>query len=165
MITKKQKQKYQQMTKNQLNKELNNVCISGNLEIVRYLLTSPDLKEHADIHTNDTDTSLQYASAFGHLGLVKYLLTSPDLKEYGHIHSENDKLFISACSDKNKKMLEYFIFDYMIEKTEHIENHLIEHDYKNDYEDILMMFEKRDLEEKLQKKLQNDNINYHKMKI
>lgn len=46
---------YQNMEPWQLNQELLYLCIKGDLEIVKYLLNSSELKEYADIHNKDTD--------------------------------------------------------------------------------------------------------------
>ena len=44
------KEQYKHMSKVELNNELLDACAKGNLDIVKYLLTSAELNEHADIH-------------------------------------------------------------------------------------------------------------------
>ena len=53
MINTKDKNKYKTLTQKQLNEVFISSCQKGHLEIVKYLLTSPDLKEHADIHAKN----------------------------------------------------------------------------------------------------------------
>jgi ankyrin repeat protein len=56
-------------------------CGSGNLESVRYLLTSNDLEKKADIHFM-SDTALSKATAGGFLEIVEYLTASPELTDH-----------------------------------------------------------------------------------
>ena len=48
-------------------------CASNHLEIVKYLLTSPELKKHSNIHAND-DYSFKSACRNNHIELVQYLI-------------------------------------------------------------------------------------------
>ena len=64
MINTKDKNKYKTLTPKQLNEVFIDSCQKGHLEIVKYLLTSPDLKEHADIHA-DNDYGFRWACARG----------------------------------------------------------------------------------------------------
>ena len=64
MINTKDKNKYKTLTQKQLNEVFINFCQKGHLEIVKYLLTSPDLKEHANIHANN-DSGFRWACARG----------------------------------------------------------------------------------------------------
>lgn len=41
------------MNKLKLHEQFINACMNGHFEIVKYLLTSKELKEHANIHTNN----------------------------------------------------------------------------------------------------------------
>ena len=100
MINTKDKNKYKTLTQKKLNKVFINSCQKGHLEIVKYLLTSPELKEHANIHAQD-DLGFRLACNYGHLEIVKYLLTSPDLKEHADIHADNDYGFGWACANDN----------------------------------------------------------------
>ena len=44
------KEDYIGLSQDDLNKKFTEACGTGNLEIVKYLLNSPELKIHADIH-------------------------------------------------------------------------------------------------------------------
>lgn len=83
-------------------------CKYGHLEIVQYLLASPDLKEHADIHAYD-DKALIWACNMGHLGVVKYLLASPDLKMHADIHAQSDYVLRFACKHGDVPMARYLL--------------------------------------------------------
>ena len=93
---------------NSINDEFRWACENGEFENVKYLLTSPDLKENADIHADD-DWGFIFACQNGHLDIVKYLLTSPDLKEHADIHAEDDLGFIYACSKGNLDIVKYLL--------------------------------------------------------
>lgn len=160
MITEEQKLEFNNMDKELLNINLRDACFHGHLDIVKYLLTSPDLKKHANIHENN-DWPLQRACRYGNLEVVKYLLTSPDLTEYANIHEDNDLAFKDACYKKYLEIVKYLIFDYKIDQTVSIRGFLILENRK----EILDMFDKRDLQDKLSKELNNNNIIEKRTKI
>ena len=108
MINTKDKNKYKTLTPEQLNEVFINSCQKGHLEIVQYLLTSADLKEHANIHA-DNDLGFRLACENGYLELVKYLLTSPDLKEHADIHADNDYGFRLACARGQLEVVKYLL--------------------------------------------------------
>lgn len=86
-------------------------CLSGNIELVKYFLVSPNLKNLFDINSN-FDSALSSACQTGHLHIVKYLLESPELEKHSHIPfingSVNNPIVISA-SIKHLDMFEYLI--------------------------------------------------------
>ena len=66
-------QKLSHLTKSQLNQKLIVACEEGNLESVKYLLTSSQLRKHADLHL-EHDKPLITAAEAGHLDIVKYIM-------------------------------------------------------------------------------------------
>lgn len=90
----------------QLNSHLEYACYSGNLDHVRYLLTSPELTEHADINY-DNGNPLSTACYCGKFEVVKYLLTSPDLKESCNIHAANDDAIAFAARGGHLDIVKY----------------------------------------------------------
>lgn len=48
-------------------------CSNNNLEVVKFLASSPHLNEHAEIHCNN-DCGIRRACKYGHLEIVQYLL-------------------------------------------------------------------------------------------
>jgi hypothetical protein len=85
---------------------------SGKFNVVKYLLTSPELEMHADINF-DGGYAMYVALSEGNLYLVDYLLTSDELKEHGKIPTnpnELEDIFSSICNyivDVNEKFNEY----------------------------------------------------------
>ena len=107
--------KYKHMNQDELNEELLQVCEKGNLNIVKYLLTSPELTEHAYINyknNNDGWNALTLTCEYGYLDIVKYLLTSSELKEHIDIHSKNSygsNALILACSYGYLDIVQYLL--------------------------------------------------------
>ena len=90
MINTKDKNKYKTLTLKQLNKVFIDSCQKGHLEIVKYLLTSPDLKEHANIHA-DNDYGFRWACEKGHLEIVKFLILDMSIEKTKHIEKYLNK--------------------------------------------------------------------------
>lgn len=80
----------------ELHFEFIHACEYGYMEDVRYLLTSPELKYHADIHTME-DFGFRLACSNGHLPIVEYLISSPELTEHANVHIRHDYGFRYAC--------------------------------------------------------------------
>lgn len=79
-----------------LNEGFRQACAEGRLEVVRYLLTAPELTAHADIHHQD-DLGLREACLFGHLPVMRYLLESPELADHANVHAFMDNVLVTAC--------------------------------------------------------------------
>jgi ankyrin repeat protein len=91
-----------------LNYALIYACINNDLDIVKYCLTSPELKLHAQVHA-DEDQPLRNACKFGHLDIVKYLVASPDLKEHAN-PQHPDNIFLYSAYDNNKiEVIKYLL--------------------------------------------------------
>ena len=86
MINTKDKNKYKTLTQKQLNKVFIDSCQKGHLEIVKYLLTSPDLKEHANIHAQD-DLGFRWACEQGYLEVIKYLIIDMNIDKKNYIET------------------------------------------------------------------------------
>jgi hypothetical protein len=101
-------EKYKDSSQEILNLRFTAACLAGNLEEVSYVLSSPKLKVHADIHTR-YDQGLLYACNGRHYELVKYLLSSPDLKEYADIHASDGLVLLQCCEDGNLDMVKFLL--------------------------------------------------------
>lgn len=170
-------------------------CFLGHLEIVKHLLTSPDLNNNVDIHFNN-DVGFMHACAQGQLEVVKYLLTSPELKEHVNIHSQNELGLKWACLTEQIEIVKYlltspelkehaniYIDEYYIFKKCHIEEQnktisFLIFDYNiekkttisywltdNYYYNTLKLFEKREFEKKLHDTLDPNEIKKRQVKI
>ena len=108
MINQELKEKYKKLNQEELNKRFIAACQNDDLGIVQYLLTSAELKEHANIHANN-DLGFRWACQKGHLEIVKYLLTSAELKEHADIHAQDDLGFINACFYGHLEVVKYLL--------------------------------------------------------
>lgn len=80
----------------------------GRLDIVKYLLTASELKEHANITVNENEP-LIIATMNGHNEVVEYLLASPDLKEHADIHADEDRALYNAMEDNNLELVKFLL--------------------------------------------------------
>lgn len=119
--------------KSKLGEKLIHAVLIADLQGIRYLLTSPELKEHADINYKNFigNTPLIIACAYSNLEIVKYLLTSPELKEHAQINQKNDDdstALISACINNNLEIVKYLLTSS--ELKEHSDIHpLLTHEH------------------------------------
>lgn len=117
--------KFKNKNEQELNEALLISCRCGNLEEVKFLLTSNDLNIHASPRSFD-HAGLSMACSGGHLEVVKYLLTSSELKQHADLHAnENDYIhtpFVNAASTNQLNILYYFILELNIEKRKYIDD-------------------------------------------
>jgi ankyrin repeat protein len=127
---------------------LTNACSGGDLDLVKHLLTSPDLPKHADINFRD-DLPLEYACSKGQLEIVKYLLTSPELKTHANIHGINDRPIREAIDNEEIAIVEFLVLEMDIPISPYIEKVLVEDDVNPAIKNI---FYARDLDKQLDSK-------------
>lgn len=119
------KERYQYLEQYDIDQCLIDACESKDMNLVQYLLTSPELSKHADIHTmchGENGSPLRVAFHNKHFDLANYLLTSPDLKEHANIHVSHDVIFRSAFFKKQTDILDCLVFDYQINRTTNIDS-------------------------------------------
>lgn len=135
------KELYQNMNQQQLDNELLEACSVGNLNVVKYLLTSPELEQKANINSVDffNKTSLMYACNRGHLDIIKYLLTSPEIKEHSDINIESKSGFNAliytikhgySASSNHIEIMRYLLTSPSLKKSTLDNVYLIEYAYK-----------------------------------
>ena len=164
MINQELKEKYKKLNQKELNEQFIDACAQGQLKVVKYLLTSPELKEHADIHDKD-DEGFIWACYQGHLEVVKYLLTSPELNEHADIHAENDEGFICACAQGYLEVIKYLIIDMNIDKKNYIETYLNENKDNKYVQQAIELFNTRDLHHQLNENIKDNKEKVKKVKI
>jgi ankyrin repeat protein len=100
--------KFQNYSKQEINSLFSDACTNDDQILIKYLLTSTDLKHNADIHFND-DFALRTACRKGQLDFVRYYLTSPDLKEHADIDVKDNYPFNMACSMDYLELVKYLL--------------------------------------------------------
>ncbi len=131
-----------------LNNELVEYCKQGNLIAVKELLTSKELKYHADIHFDD-DKPFRMACMCGKSSIVKYLASSQELKKNANISALDDDPFIWAALGNHLEICKFLIFDMNLSKSPTIE------EFMKNYpiEAIDKMWVIRDVNQKIKKEL------------
>jgi ankyrin repeat protein len=81
---------------------------NGHLDIVRYMLTTPIIKDTYN-NQDDLDLSLQSACGEGHLEVVRYLLTSPELENHADIHFRYDNPLNNAIFQEKIEIVKYLL--------------------------------------------------------
>lgn len=116
---------YNNLTLDELNHEFHLSCIKGDLDLVKYLLTSPILHQHADIHF-EKDECIILACRHGQLEVLQYLLTSSDLVTHPDVHAQKGAGFQWACTNGHLEIIKYFFFDPSINDNFNLEKHSYE---------------------------------------
>lgn len=151
------------LSQEQLNSELIDACEKGELNKVKYLLSSHELSIHADIHFNK-DQALINACERKRTDIVKYLLSSNEIKEHAHIHAQGDTPFYKTMNNKNWELIEYYIFEIDIEHDASIKSYL--NIFSKQEEDrVINMFKVRDLNKELNDNSKNNISKTNKVKI
>ena len=164
VINQELKEKYKKLNKKKLNDQFFDACRDGHLEVVKYLLTSPELKKHADIHAKD-DLGFIWACRYGRLEVVKYLLTSAELTEHADIHAKDDWGFIWACENGHLEVVKCLIIDMNIDKTTYIEEYLNENKDNKYVQQAIELFNTRYLHHQLNENIKDNKEKVKKMKI
>ena len=81
---------------------------NGQLDVVKFLLTSNNLAKNADIHHSD-DYALTLSAYNGHLDVVRYLLTSPKLKKHANIHARENSSLRWASQANQLSVIQYLL--------------------------------------------------------
>jgi len=137
----------------------NDCCMSGNVDMVKYLLNSPTWGKKITID----DGLLNNACSGGNVELIDYLLKS-QWKDNFDIHNDYDLPFLNCCEAAEFDTIKYFIFNLHIEKSSYIEEYLNdEPDQFN--KDVIELFNKRDLNNSLTEILVENKENKRKNKI
>lgn len=101
---------YEKMNKKEINQHFIEACSRCDLPLIKYLLTSKELKPKADISTQNND-GLRLAclngKASNQLEVVQYLLTSPELKK--HADSTHEYSFTNACAFGKIEVIKFLL--------------------------------------------------------
>lgn len=144
---------------------------NGHLDIVKYLLTSTDLKIPINIHNKDIDgwDALISACRNEHLEVVKYLLTSNDIEENSDMYvrvPNYHNILIMSVYFKHYNIVDFLLFDMNMDIDEKTLNWLEGKNKKKEmYKDIIEKIQIRDLKNTLDINLQPTTLSIKKRKI
>src|SRR5579875_2933685 len=88
-----------------LNSEFINSCHIGDLDKLKYVLTSPELSLHASLDDNYR-SALNIACENGHLEIVKYLLS---YSNYKNINANSNVALILASENGHLDIIRYIL--------------------------------------------------------
>lgn len=71
---------YKDFTQDEINKELHEACSNGDLGLVKYFLTSPDLIYHSHVHSNN-DYSFRLACFNRKMNVLRYLILELNIEK------------------------------------------------------------------------------------
>jgi hypothetical protein len=98
----------------------NTICEKGYLNIVQYLLTSPDTKDSFhNIHIRDSYW-IKKVCENGHFDVAKYLFSSKELTHHAQVHTDDDIAFIASCNCLNKDLIKFFAASKHLKKHANI---------------------------------------------
>lgn len=132
---------YNKLPQSKLNFDLiHEGCKKGNLDIVKTLLTDPNLIKHADIHFNDDEPLFMAALYQGHDDkILKFLVESPELNDHANIYARNGSILLEFKN--NLDMLRYFILDQKMKIDDEILNKIISSTNKKISSEVISMLE------------------------
>lgn len=151
------------------NKALNIASEYGYLDIVKYLLLSPDLKQHAD---NSDDLVFENSCQNGHTHLIDFVLNEKKLNRKISLEQSLHDGLIIGSQNGQLEVIKYFVeltksqknFDLNTVFDEMLENAFFaEHSHVTKYLESLLL--KKHLDNELSCNPDNSNNLKHKLKI
>jgi len=135
----------------------NLACAYGHLDIVKYLLTSPNVKNPPDIGVKNL-LGFELACMNNHSKIIQYLTSSPELKYHVNKDDLEDSHF-NLCLKNNKlEVLKHLIFDLNIEKNKNISIYLLQ----TPNEEVEQMFKIRGLHNNIALDLRDSSVGISK---
>jgi DNA polymerase elongation subunit (family B) len=155
---------YKHLLQADINNKFVQACRDNSLSTVEYLLTSSEIPINAQINEKDTHGSVGLCAAIASRSteVAKFLMTSTKLKEPANIHIQEDSPFYFSVINENKELIQLFVFELKIEKTQIII------DYMKDFDDngyAEKMFSIRELSTELDRDLKDYGKNKKVLKV
>lgn len=124
-------------------------AVCDKVEVIKYLLTSPDLEVKANIKN-----AIKYACLYGSLNSLKYLLEYNNNNENDIYFKKNEeyKGLNAANYSNNQEIIEYLILIYKMDYSKQVEKICLEN------KRLQNMFDRRKLNEVLNKDLNEHNL-------
>lgn len=140
MLTQKDIMSYQTMTQEKLNNKFQIACNNGSLELVKFLLNSQELSQHAIIDS-DNNKGFKLACIGGHLNIIRYLVNSNELEKNINIHVDNDICFKLAIDLEFIDIINFLVYEQDMKVTNEMIKHMNEQirENINDLEKLILI--------------------------
>lgn len=106
---------------------LTHACSQGNVEILKFLLTSPKLVQKPDIHLvlNNGESPLSAACRNANIEVVKFLLNDPAIKKENPQwkNVKDNSPLLAACYDGALEVFKYLLFSKELKEHWCLEEH------------------------------------------
>lgn len=138
---------------------------NGHLEIVKYLLTSNELSEHADInHEDDEGWNVLLCSVFyNQLEVLKYFFT-PEIKDNINIYHTNwqgENILIIAVNQNFSDIIHFLL----IENNFQADEKTMQYFFNNREKEVLDMIQKREMYQTINQNLPSTHRSKLRQKI
>lgn len=110
-----------EMKMKKINKAFEKFCREGDFEMIKYLLTSPDLEMNYNLHY--TNVGFTQLCVGNHIDIIHYLLTSPELKIHSKISAGTNIAIDVACSYGHLDLVKFLL------TSEELKEHANIYDY------------------------------------
>jgi hypothetical protein len=148
--------KFKDMSNQKLDDVIIDACKHGEIDTIKYLLTSPQLIYHPSI----TNNLIDFTCIFDQVDALKLLLNlnkeiniQADIEKPFDAFSGRNNFFGYAYNNFSENIIKYFIFDLKINKIDWIENYKNHHKHGSDYDVLIKKikhwFDLRDLNKEL----------------
>lgn len=104
-------EKIKEIDQSELEEYFFTACKKNDLETVKYLLLSPELKKYnKNVKINTQESRGLVTACYGNaINVVKYLLTSPDLAEKANINADEADAIRMCCWNGHVELLDYLL--------------------------------------------------------
>lgn len=101
-------EEFKDLSKRKINEAFITACQVGELEKIKYLLTSSELKENANFKYKQ---NLAFKVAFGqqHIDILQYFLASPEMRKSINVRRYSLGLLMASCDKKDTPLLEHIL--------------------------------------------------------
>lgn len=142
---------YKNFSYEDINLEFIKSCKEGNLEVVKFLLTTKNLPFNADISA-DRNQGLINSCLYNHLDVMQFLLKSPLLLIHADVHVSNEIIFKTACLYERNEQIIFLINEIQLPQSMEIVEYFKR--WPNSYAEKLFL--QRDLHVELSPSLANN---------
>ena len=102
-----EKRKIYEMKMHKLYKSFDRFCREGDFDMIKYMLTSPDMELNYDLHHSNSGFNILCEK--NNIPVITYLLTSPELKNRAKIRAGSNVAIEIACSEGHLELVKFLL--------------------------------------------------------